>query len=236
MSQFLNSPSFVFAALFHLANGLALVSLLMRDQLHLRLVMAISLVLQGLYYFAIPGGPLFDPLFWKVFTSITNVAMIVLIFRDRFDVGVPNDLRALFSRIAVLSPGQFKRLVAPASRVNGPHKDLLVQGEMPSRMYYLIKGHAQVSKDGQRAKISPGAFLGEIAFLTQNPATASVSLDQDAECLSWTHGALSRIMGKEMPIEIAIRGLLNHDLARKVAESSLSGRPSKIGDNGVLQV
>jgi CRP-like cAMP-binding protein len=121
--------------------------------------------------------------------------------------------------------------VGPATRVQGQHDKLLVQGEMAHRLYYLIRGHAQISKDGQSAKISPGAFLGEIAFLTKNPATANVSLDGDAECLSWTHEALTHIMNKEVSIDIAIRGLLNHDLARKVAQSSLSQDASKIGDS-----
>ena len=231
MAQFMNSPNFLFAILFHFANGLALVSLLMRDQLYLRVIMAVSLVLQGLYYFAIPGGPLFDPLFWKIFTSITNFAMIIFIFRDRIDYGISNDVRGLYQRISVLSPGQFKRLMAPSQRVNGNHHNILVKGQTPHTLYYLLNGHAHIFKDGQNLKLSSGVFLGEIAFLTQKPATADVSLDDDANCLSWSHEALSRVMAKETALDIAMRGLLNHDLARKVAHSSLNLEIPILGDN-----
>ena len=56
----------LFTALFHVSNLMAFLAFLLRDQLQLRLMMAVSLFLQGLYYYAIPGGPFFDPLFWKV--------------------------------------------------------------------------------------------------------------------------------------------------------------------------
>ncbi len=229
-------PEYIFPALYHLANGLALLSLIMRDQLYLRLVMAVSLVLQGLYYFAIPGGPLMDPLLWKFFTSVTNIIMIILIFRDRLDFGVSSELRGLFSRISVLSPGEFKRLVAPTKKIHGPKNMILAQGEMPDQIFYLLKGHAHIMKDSQSIKISSGAFLGEIAFLTRNPATATVGLEDDAECLVWSHDALNHIMGKETPIDIAMRGLFNHDLARKVSQNSLNPtltQPSASADNGL---
>ena len=67
MVKLITVPEYIFPALYHLANGLALLSLIMRDQLHLRLVMAVSLVLQGLYYFALPGGPLNGPSLVEVF-------------------------------------------------------------------------------------------------------------------------------------------------------------------------
>jgi CRP-like cAMP-binding protein len=220
------SPGLLFSALYHLANGLALLSLLMRDQFHLRLVFAVSLILQGLYYAAIPGGPLFDPLFWKVFSSITNFAMIGILFHDRIDFGIKDNLRDLRDRIKVLSPGQFRRLTATAKHVHGPLESILVQNEIPDTVYYIIKGHASVHKDGGTIRLSHGSFLGEIAFLTGGAATATVSLDADAECVCWTHADLHALAEKDVAIDIALRGLFNHDLAHKVSRSALSSIPA----------
>jgi hypothetical protein len=77
---------------------MAFLAFLLRDQLQLRLLMGLSLFLQALYYYAIPGGPLFDPLFWKVVSFVANLVMIVLVFGGKLDFGIPEDLRTRCSR------------------------------------------------------------------------------------------------------------------------------------------
>jgi CRP-like cAMP-binding protein len=226
MDSSLITPTVLFSILFHVANGLGLLSLLMRDQFLLRLIFAASLILQGIYYAAIPGGPMLDPLFWKVFSSVTNFAMIAFLFHDRIDFGIKDSLRDLHDRIKVLSPGQFRRLSAAARHVHGPIANILVQNEIPDSVYYIIKGHAIVHKDGGTVRLGHGSFLGEIAFLTSGPATATVSLEADAECISWTHAVMHKLGQSDVAIDIALRGLFNHDLAHKVASSTLAPSPS----------
>ena len=71
-------------------------------------------------------------------------------------------------------------------------------------------------------------FLGEIAFLTGGPASATVTLSSDAECIVWNVDELHKLMKADAAIDIAIRGLFNHDLAAKVAGSMpYNTEPSK---------
>ena len=60
----------------------------------------------------------------------------------------------------------------------------------PDRLYYLLKGEAQIIKNRQTANLQAGAFLGEIAFLSDLPASATVVLNQGAECIAWNRAAL----------------------------------------------
>jgi hypothetical protein len=46
-----------------------------------------------------------------------------------------------------------------------------------------------------------------------------VRLGEDAECLSWDSASLRSLMAKDKAIDIAMRGIFNHDLAAKVANS-----------------
>lgn len=208
-----------FTLLFHFSNLLAFLSFLLRDQLQLRLLMAVSLFLQGMYYFALPGGPLFDPLFWKVVSFVANVGMILLVFGGRLDFGIPADLRGLFEKISVLSPGQFRRLIAHTQRHTGAEETILKAGQMPARLYFLLKGQALLIKTGQRATINPGVFLGEIAFLNNTTASGTVVLHKDAECISWDSAQLRHLMRRDKTFDIAMRGIFNSDLAQKVANS-----------------
>jgi hypothetical protein len=209
----------IFVVLFHISNLMAFLAFLLRDQLQLRLLMGLSLFLQALYYYALPGGPLFDPLFWKVVSFIANLVMIILVFGGRINFGIPEDLRPLFNRMAVLTPGQFRKLTARTVRVHGGGAAILTEGMKPDRLYYLLRGEAQIIKNRQTTKLQSGAFLGEIAFLSDLHASATVVLDDGAECLAWNRAALLQLMKKDPAIDIAMRGFFNHDLAHKVARS-----------------
>jgi Popeye protein conserved region len=209
----------IFIWLFHASNLMAFLAFLLRDQLHLRVMMALSLFLQGLYYYAIPGGPFFDPLFWKVVSFAANAIMIVLVFGGRLDYGIPNDLRALFDKISVLSPGQFRKLVKESKRTVSSEDPLLVEGQKPQQLHYLLRGFAEITKGHSRHKISSGVFLGEVAFLNSTAASATVHLGEDAECVTWDSTDLQSLMAKDKAIDIAMRGIFNHDLASKVANS-----------------
>jgi hypothetical protein len=209
----------VFVVLFHISNLMAFLAFLLRDQLHLRLLMAVSLALQALYYYAIPAGPLFDPLFWKVVSLIANVAMIVLVFGGRLDFGIPSDLRGLYDRISVLSPGQFRKLAKHSTRTLPQGTALLVEGRKPDKLHYLLKGEAELTKSGNSHTLQPGIFLGEVAFLSNATASATITLRDGAECVSWEVEQLKALMKKDRAIDIAIRGLFNSDLAAKVAKS-----------------
>lgn len=209
----------IFTALFHASNLMAFLAFLLRDQLQLRLMMAVSLFLQGLYYYAIPGGPFFDPLFWKVVSFAANFLMILLVFGGRIDFGIATDVRGLYDRISVLSPGQFRKLIKSSLRIKKSATPLLRQKEKPHQLHYLLKGFAVITKGQSRHRVAAGVFLGEVAFLNDTLASATVELEDDAECLTWDSQALKQLMNKDKAIDIAMRGIFNHDLAAKVANS-----------------
>ncbi|MCX5497705.1 cyclic nucleotide-binding domain-containing protein [Kaistia dalseonensis] len=206
--------------LFHIGNALALIAFLFRDQIYLRIATIVSMALQALYYLLILNTPQFDPLVWKVLTIMLNLGMIALIIRDRFGYGIDSHIRPLFNAIRVLTPGQFRRLVKGTHRIEGP-VPILKRGEKPAELFYLLSGEAEVSKDGRRLVVQAGTFLGEIAFLSGGTATADVALMAGASALSWQVVGLKALMARESDIDIALRGLLNHDLAAKTAQSHL---------------
>lgn len=209
----------IFLWLFHISNLLAFLGFLFRNQMHLRLVMAVSLLLQAIYYYGLVGGPFFDPLIWKVISLAANISMIVILFSGKLDYGIPADLRGLFEKINVLSPGQFRKLIKESHRTLPSGTPLLVEGEKPLHLHYLLRGSAEIKKGKSTHKISSGVFLGEIAFLNSSAATATVHLCDDAECVSWKSFDLKDTMAKDKAIDIAMRGIFNHDLAAKVAAS-----------------
>jgi CRP-like cAMP-binding protein len=209
----------VFTLLFHVSNLMAFLAFLLRDQLQLRVMMAVSLFLQGLYYYSIPGGPLFDPLFWKVVSFAANLLMILLVFGGRIDFGIPADLRSLYEKINVLTPGQFRKLIRSSTRTTSSDQPLLIENQKPDKLHYLLSGSANIKKGESSHTVANGIFLGEVAFLNETSASATVQLHEGAECVSWDSKTLKSMMHKDRALDIAMRGVFNHDLAAKVARS-----------------
>jgi hypothetical protein len=221
--------------IFHFGNAIALIAYLFRDQIHLRLVVIVSMILQSVYYLLISSsGPLLDPLLWKILTIVINVVMIALVFRDRLRFGIDDEVKPLFEAFDVLSPGQFRRLLACATRNEGP-MPMTERGARPASLFHVLSGTAEVNKDGRRLSVGAGAFIGEIAFLTGRPATADVHLLPGGRVLQWDVERLRALMRKEKAIDIALRGLLSHDLAVKTSNSAL---PEQAGllNQGILPI
>ncbi len=181
--------------------------------------MACSMGLLSIYFYALPGGPILNALFWMVPTFIINVVMISQIYRERRDHGIPDDVRALYEKMAVLTPAQFRRLLTISTRTAGQGTKILAEGKSSEQLHFLLKGDAILEKGSKSHKIQSGTFLGEVSFINQTVASGTVVLTDTSECLSWDSKRLTELMKKEMAIDIAMRGVFNHDLARKVASS-----------------
>jgi Cyclic nucleotide-binding domain len=209
----------IFFIIYNIGNLLSFLAFWTKDLLTLRWTIAIGLAFTSLYYFASTGGPYYNTLFWMVPTFLINVWMIIQIYREKRDIGIGDDVRALFNKIAVLTPKQFKSLIAISSRTTGNGGEILSQGANVDRLYFLLKGAAKLTKGNYTATVREGIFLGEIAFITQSFASATVELHSESECLSWDTHTLRDLMKRQPAIDIAIRGIFNRDLAEKVANS-----------------
>ena len=68
--------------------------------------------------------------------------------------------------------------------------------------------------------MGPGVFIGELAFLTKNPATANVCLNKQAKGVSWNSSDLTRLLATRPQMKVAFDSLLNNDLASKLSNDS----------------
>ena len=99
-------------------------------------------------------------------------------------------LQTATNRLEYLSPNDWSLIVDRAKRVTFKRRDVMVeQGKQVKVVYLLIKGtaHVEVSKT-KIAQIGPGEICGEMAFLENSLASATVTADEDVEvcALEWT--------------------------------------------------
>ncbi len=206
------------ALLIHLASLLALIGLSMRDQLRLRALLLADLALEAIYYYVHPATPLWASIFWATAIFSVNAVVMLQIWRDRQHGRMTVEQREIFTHLASLSPGEFRRVYALGTRhaEAGP-VTLTHLGAVPERLYFIHRGDLTVQKQDRVIHIIPPCFIGEISLLLGGGATATVTMPDGGIWLSWERGALEKLFRQKPDIRGAFERILGRDMAGKVA-------------------
>jgi CRP/FNR family transcriptional regulator, cyclic AMP receptor protein len=113
-----------------------------------------------------------------------------------------------------------RAIVQAATEVDVPAGKVLVQeGEWGREMYVILRGTAQVTKDGRKLReLVPGDFFGEMAFLSPAPRTASVIARSDMRVMVLD----SRAMGAVVEREPAVARRLLAAMAERIRSTERS--------------
>lgn len=100
-----------------------------------------------------------------------------------------------------------------------PRTDLTTEGVIPNRLCFVIEGSMLLEKGGRIRRIDPGIFVGETAFVLDDAASGTVTLDNGGRCVSWDIAELRALMDRNENVAAAFDTAFKRDLARKVASS-----------------
>lgn len=206
----------------NVAYALMLVAFVTRDVLHLRSLLACAQAMI-VFYTWWNGVPIISA--WNVLYVLINVFMVVQILRERREVVLPAELRALHERhFAALTPAEFLRWWGQGRREQLERGTLARAGERPEALTFLVRGSARVHRDGQTvADLPAGFFVGEMSLLTGRPATADVDIDGPSDIVRWPRPELDAIRQRNPVLWTKIQSVIGLDLVIKVRREELNG-------------
>ena len=203
--------------LVHIGAFLFLLAYLVRDQILLRGLIILGTVFYIVYYFFMET-PLWSALLWNSSFVVINLLMIGVIYSDRASFVMSEREKKLYQVFNTLSPGEFKKLLKIADWFDGSSEEqITTEGEVPARLYFIIDGEALIARDDKKFIVGPNVFIGELAYLIRKPATATVKLTDKVVGISWKTSSLIKLLASNPQMKIAFDGLLNQDLAAKLA-------------------
>lgn len=204
----------------HLGAFLYLAGFLCRDQLLLRGFIVAGDIVYILYFYLAPASPLWGGIFWSVVFTLANLAMIGRILSDRSAYGMTEDDRRLHGLLDTLTPGEFRRLMR-AGHWNRAEAEVAItlEGQPLHRLAYVIDGTITVEKAGHAFTIAPPTFIGEVAFLIDRPASATVTLSAGARYVTWDMKRLRQVLLRSPALRIGLGAAFNRDMAEKVARA-----------------
>jgi Popeye protein conserved region len=206
--------------LVHVRAILYLVCFLFRDQILLRSFAIAGDFAYVTYYFNVAEQPLWGAIFWNVPNVLINLTMIGLILRDNRTTSFTDNELKLYRCLNTLSPSDFRKIVRLGKWGKANADTLLAaEGQPLGLLHYVLEGDVEIEKGGRKINAKPGMFIGEIAFLKQRPASATVKIRPGSLYISWLHTDLMRAQIRYDSLKNAIAAMLNSDMAEKVARS-----------------
>ena len=216
----------------HLGNILYLFAYSVRDILWLRILTVVATLCLLPYYFCCSLTPLYAPIAWCSLFTAVNLFQIGRLIMERRPVFLGDeDLRIYNMVFRSLSPREFMKLLDIAEhRKAGENEVLLTQHAPVEQLILMSKGKSKVEVDGRHvAEVSPGQFAGEMGFLTEQNASASVIANYAVEYLAWPAERLRALFESSPHLHVKFQGILGVDLVEKLRQEGFaSAHPSKV--------
>lgn len=204
----------------HLALLFYVLGFLTRDELWLRCLLFVGTIFYILYYYYVSTDPLWDAILTSTILGVANLYVIVLICSERSTVFMSTEQIELYKSFPTLSPGQFRMILKRSRRVTLDDTAVLATfGQTSNALIFLISGKAKLERSGTRAACVIPSFIGEIGFLLQQPASATVTAEAGTEYLVWDAAEIRALLDRKTELSNAMIALFNIDLATKVARS-----------------
>ncbi len=157
---------------------------------------------------------------WEAGFFLVNVIQVVILVRERRSVRLSQEERDLQKRkFAALTLVDFYRLVRRGTWVTAQNgENLTTQGSPVVRILIICEGAAQVEIDGTTvAYCRNGDFVGEMAFVSGNPASATVTTVTVTRYLMWRFEDLRELLEKHPDIKSALQTVFSKNLIEKLS-------------------
>ena len=120
------------------------------------------------------------------------------------------------SLFAGLRQRELEQVAQLADEVDLPEGQVIMrEGESGSQMFIIASGEAKIERGGREiAREGPGAFLGEMAIVSEGPRTATATLTKPSHLFVLAHREFHSLMD-ELP---AVRDCVMNEVARRLRE------------------
>jgi len=213
----------------HVSYALIAISYYATNIYWLRMMAVIGLMFEILY-FALSGSAMYTGMAWCVVFILINVFQVQRLIRERVHLRrMSNGALLRQGAFAGLDDAQLSRLVTAGSWRNvDPGSRLTLQGKPVAELVLLCAGSASVEVDGKMvAQLQAGAFCGEMAFVSGEPASATVTVHQPVRAFVFDTHKLRELVSEDELVASAIHHAVGRDLARKMNRNNLAAvRPA----------
>ena len=160
---------------------------------------------------------------WEAAFTLVNIVQVGILVNERRQARRTDEEESLRQRMfGQLSVVEFHRMIKTATWVStGPTEELTKQGHPVTRIVLITDGATSVEVDGKIiAYCKQGDFIGEMAFVSGNAASATVTTIAPTRYLMWRFVDLKRLLENHPDIRTALQSVFNRNLIEKLARET----------------
>jgi cAMP-dependent protein kinase regulator len=120
----------------------------------------------------------------------------------------------------------------------GASEVLFYEGDPGDALYVIVEGEVSVSAEGpprvEMARMGPGSFIGEVALMTDQPRSATVTATADAELLRIDRKTLSKVLAEHGEVLSAVLRFVRDRLVDRWTRTSPLFRPFDASERASL--
>lgn len=204
-----------------LSSILTVVAYYMRDILYLRIIASLAFISAICYFYFFPSEPLWIVINWKILFLLINLVQIAILLIERRATTLSAEEEEIMYELGFskLTKGEFKKVLKYGVFMSIPSGHTVIeQGLYPvENIYFMVHGLAEVLIDGCEIGVCrPGNFVGEISFITNRAATATVKAVEEIKVFQWKQNDLLNFFLEEKEIMIKVQNIINLDLINKI--------------------
>ena len=199
----------------HLGYIFTFLALSVKDVLWLRIILATAQTVLGIHQFMIQR---YDVVFWNTIFTFVNVYHILRIINDRKPIKVPDEIKDIYKNIFFnLTAKEFMYYWNLGEFCVGMNNTIINEGEKQKHLFLILEGEAIVEQNSNKiASLSRGDFIAEISFLTEQPATADVFLDDNVKYMKWEQSKIRHFQKTNIGFWSKLHHVLTRDLIKKI--------------------
>ena len=206
----------------HLSYLVIAISYFLTNMFWLRTAAVIGLALE-IIYFMLTRQSLSAGLPWDIAFILINLYELTLLLRERAMAKLPAaDAPLLRRAFDGLDDAQIAKLLRAADWREVSVGEVITRQDAPvEALYFILSGRAKVEVDTQTiAQLDHGTFIGEIAYLTGNAASARVTMDEAGRLLAFSRVRVAKVTAGDKQISGILYQVLGRDLALKMRQAN----------------
>tara|TARA_B100000959_G_C14889969_1_gene586265 strand:+ start:292 stop:921 length:630 start_codon:yes stop_codon:yes gene_type:complete len=155
---------------------------------------------------------------WTIIFILINLVQIMIIFRERRELFIPEQIRDLYDNIFhTKTSREFLHFWDKGEIMHVDNKTLISRGDNQENLMLVLNGTAEVIRDDKKiATLERGQFIAEISYITGKPASADVLVLNDLTFYVWDKKSLNELRKKNSNIMQKLDHILTLDMAGKL--------------------
>lgn len=218
--------SFTIADIFgNLANIILTIGSSIKNSFYLRFAIVLGGVFEIIYYFKVPGEPLWTSIIWAIIIICLNIYFIGVIYYEKYTINLTEDEKKIYySLFSNMEMTQFHKFIKLAEKVEMNSKEIIIEeGKFSDRLYLILDGMAEVLVDKYSvAYVHNGTFIGEMSFLSGKVPTATVQASIQTVMLVWKKHDVKKFSDNDPGFEQKLQQVLSTDIILKLTKQNRS--------------